>query len=119
MAGWRFRLRRAEHPFYRTYEGEVLAPGDPEAIACSLLLGRDHFTAELKSASGGIPEAVLAAWSGLLGPPAAGPITSARTGEIDEPAGEIILSATWRFPPAERLAFEARIEEFLETHSRT
>jgi hypothetical protein len=119
MAGWYLLLRRKEHPFYRCFEGQILAPGETEAIECFLMLGRDHFTVELKCLSAGIPEAVLAAWISHLGSPAAGPITSARTGEIEEPAGEIILSATWRFSPAERPAFEASIEEFLETHSRT
>ncbi len=119
MAGWRLLLRKTEHPFYRSFEGQVLAAGETEAAGCFLVLGRDHFTVELKSASAGIPEAVLAAWSAHLGPPAVGPTMSARTGEIEEPSGEIILSCTWRFAPAERQKFEARIEEFLEGHSGT
>jgi hypothetical protein len=63
------------------------------------------------------PRRSIASSISHLGPPAVGPITSARTGEIEEPCGEIILSATWRFPPEERKAFEARIEDFLRSHS--
>ncbi len=94
----------------------MLATGETEPIACFLVLGRDHFTVELNSLSPAIPEAVLAAWISHLGPPAVGPLIQARTGEIEEPCGEIILTGTWRFPPEERGGFEARIERFLESH---
>ena len=111
---WTFDLRQVASPWYLTYEGSVLVPGEPEPVACFLLLGQDHFAVELKSLSRITPEELMQAWVSHLGSPAYGPITHSRTGEIEEPFGEMILTATWRFPPGDREALRARVEEFLE-----
>ncbi|MFQ5847699.1 MAG: hypothetical protein ACE5IQ_08560 [Candidatus Methylomirabilales bacterium] len=114
MAAWRFDLHRAEHPLYLSYEGSVLAPGETEPIHCFLLLGKDSLTVELKSLSRIIPEEIMRAWISHLGPPAYGPITHSRTGEIEEPFGEMILTATWRFPPEEQGRLRTRVEGLME-----
>lgn len=113
-SAWSFHLYKAEHRFYVTYEGSVETPEETEGIHCFLLLGQDHFTAELKSLSRTIPEDVMAAWIIHLGAPAYGPITHSRTGEIEESIGEMILTATWRFPAEAREAVGAKIEGLLE-----
>lgn len=56
-------------------------------------------------------------WGAHLGNPACGPITHSRTGEIEEPFGEMILTATWRFPPEDREILRARVESFLEKNT--
>jgi len=110
----RLSLRKAEHPLYQTFEGSVRAPGEGEPIECFLVLGRDHFTVELKSLSPIVPEAVMGAWIAHLGPPTHGPFTQERTGEIEESCGEVILTATWRFPPEEGEVVKTRVDEFVE-----
>lgn len=112
--GWRFHLQQVQHPLYVTYEGSVFATNETEPIRCFLLLGQDHFTVELKSLSRIIPEQVMQAWVSHLGNPAYGPITHSRTGEIEEPFGEMILTATWRFPPEEREILRARVDGLLQ-----
>jgi hypothetical protein len=114
MSGWRYDLQKAEHPLYATYEGSVLTPGETEPICCFVLLGKDHLTLELKSLSRIIPEDLMRAWASHLGPPAYGPITHSRTGEIEEPFGEMILTATWHFRSEDREALRARVEGLLE-----
>ena len=56
-------------------------------------------------------------WVAHLGNPAYGPITHSRTGEIEEPFGEMIPTATWRFPPEDRDILRARVESFLEKNT--
>lgn len=111
---WTFDLRQVASPWYLTYEGWVRVPGESEPIACFLLLGQDHCAVELKSVSRIIPEKLMQAWMSHLGRPAYGPMTHSRTGEIEESFGEMILTATWRFPPEDRETLRARVEEFLE-----
>lgn len=111
---WTFELRQVASPWYLTHEGSVLVPGEPEPTSCFLLLGQDHFTVELKSLSRIIPEEVMQDWVSHLGSPAYGPITHSRTGEIEEPFGEMILTATWRFPPQERETLRARVDGLLQ-----
>jgi hypothetical protein len=109
-----FDLRQVASPWYLTYEGSVRVPGEPEPIACFLLLGQDHFTVELKSLSRIVPDGVMQTWVSHLGSPAYGPITHSRTGEIEEPFGEMILTATWRFPREEREFLRARVDRLLQ-----
>ena len=113
MSEWRFHLQKVKH-LYLTYEGSIVATEETEPIHCFLMLGPDHSTVELKSLSRIIPEELMQAWVAHLGNPAYGPITHSLTGEIEEPFGEMILTATWRFPPEEREILRARVEEFLQ-----
>ena len=114
MAGWGFHLQKVKHPLYLTYEGSIVATEETEPIHCFLMLGQDHFPIELKSLSRIIPEELMQACVAHLGNPAYGPITHSRTGEIEEPFGEMILTATWRFSPEDRENLRARVESFLE-----
>jgi len=114
MSEWRFHLQKVKHPLYLTYEGSIVATEETEPIHCFLMLGQYHSTVELKSLSRIIPEELMQAWVAHLGNPAYGPITHSLTGEIEEPFGEMILTATWRFPPEEREILRARVEEFLQ-----
>ncbi len=114
MRGFSFEVERAEHPLYVTYEGLVRSPGETEPMRCFLLLAEDHVTLELKSLNRTVPEEIMTAWVAHLGSPVYGPITHSRTGEIEEPFGEMILTATWQFDPHERASFTARVEDLLE-----
>lgn len=114
MSGWTFQLQQAEQPLYVTYEGSVLTPGESEPIRCFLLLGRDYLTIELKSLNRIIPEEIMKAWVSHLGSPIYGPITHSRTGEIEEPFGEMILTATWYFQSEDQETLRARVEALLE-----
>ncbi|MFQ5882941.1 MAG: hypothetical protein ACE5I9_10800 [Candidatus Methylomirabilales bacterium] len=114
MSAWRFHLEPVKHPLYLSYEGSIVATEEPEPIGCFLLLGQDHFTIELKSLNRIIPDELMQAWVAHLGNPSYGPITHSRTGEIEEPCGEMILTATWRFPPEDREILKTRVAGFLE-----
>lgn len=114
MSEWTFQLQQAEHPLYVTYEGSVLTSGESKPVRCFLLLGRDYLTIELKSLSRIIPEEIMKAWVSHLGSPIYGPITHSWTGEIEEPFGEMILTATWHFRPEDQETLRARVEGLLE-----
>ena len=117
MAGGGFHLQKVKHPLYLTYEGSIVATEETEPLHCFLMLGQDHLPVELKSLEPHFPEELMQAWGAHLGNPAYGPITHSRTGEIEEPFGEMILTATWRFPPEDREILRARVESFLEKNT--
>lgn len=106
-------LQKTEHPIYLTYEGTIADSGERETVDCFVLLGGDYLTLELESTTGILPQAIMDGWITQLGSPIHEPITQGRGVVTEEPSGEMILTATWRFSPEDRERVRARIDDLL------
>lgn len=112
MTDWILHLRKTEHPYYLTYEGSIAKAETGEVVDCHVLLGRDCLSLELSS-TGLLSKDIADSWVSQLGPPDHDPIVYARGVASEEPSGEMILAATWRFPAEERERFQAYIETLM------